>query len=206
MIMTRTGRLALIILAMALMVLLLTSCGAGNAGAHRDVTPDAPTAIEPSEFSVYDLEASWQDQQGLTLRLDDLRGRPRVVALVYTSCAHACPMILKDMKRIEGELKAAGVDAGYVMVSIDPDRDTPQRLAEYALSTRLDPNDWTLLTGSDDGVLELAALLGVRYRRVSDTDFEHSNVITLLDEEGRIVYRQVGLGSEPAALVKAATK
>ncbi|HEX6307060.1 MAG TPA: SCO family protein [Longimicrobiales bacterium] len=204
---------ARILLAMTLMALLLTSCGSSAphpARASSDVAREyelrgaQPADPAVSEFSIYDLPSRWQDQQGLTLSLGDLSGRPRVLALVYTSCAHACPRILKDMKRIEGELRAAGIDAGYVMVSIDPARDTPQRLAAYAASTLLDPNDWTLLTGTEDGVLELAALLDVRYRRVSGTDFEHSNVITLLDPAGRIVHRQRGLGAEPVQLVRAA--
>lgn len=215
----RTARLAA---ALTLMTLLLTSCReapAANApdqdaaiaaaGDAHAADPHArhgaaPEPAAASEFSIYDLASAWQDQQGLTLTLGDLQGRPRVVTMVYTSCAHACPRILQDMKRIEGELRAEGIDAGYVMVSFDPERDTPARLAEYAASTMLDPQDWTLLTGTDDGILELAALLGVRYRRVSETDFEHSNVITLLDGGGRIVHRQVGLNVEPAALIQAA--
>lgn len=212
MIMYRINRAAVIVAAMTLMALLLTSCGgapnttraAGSIAYATEGQASASYDRALAEYSIYDLGSRWQDQQGLTLSLGDLKGRPRVIAMVYTSCAHACPRILKDMKRIEGELRSTGIDAGYVMVSIDPARDTPQRLAEYAASTLLDPNDWTLLTGSEDGVLELAALLGVRYRRVSDTDFEHSNVITLLDAEGRVVHQQVGLGAEPARLIRTA--
>jgi protein SCO1 len=204
---------------LTLMTLLLTSCNLspnsapGMDAAHPTADADRHarhgSALNPmapvTGFSVYDLEAEWQDQRGASLALGDLGGRPRIIALVYTSCAYACPAILKDMKRIEGELRATGTDAGFVMVSIDPERDTPARLGEYAAATLLDPSDWVLLTGTDDGVLELAALLGVRYRRVSATDFEHSNVITLVDGTGRIVHRQVGLGAEPDGLVHAAS-
>ena len=215
---TRTMRAAYLAALMTLMTLLLASCNtshatSGDAAVPASGSPNAPAAHAghgsahadlASTFSVYDLEAEWQDQQALTLQLADLAGRPRVIAMVYTGCAYACPRILKDMKRIEGELRAAGIDAGYVMVTIDPERDTPQRLRDYAASIMLDPNDWTLLTGTEDGTLELAALLGVRYRRVSETDFEHSNVITLLDAAGSVVQRQVGLNSDPVELVRAA--
>jgi protein SCO1/2 len=51
---------------------------------------------------------------------------------------------------------------------------------------------------ADEGsVRELAAVLGIRYRRVSDEDFIHSNVISVLDSEGVLVHRQVGLGVDP---------
>lgn len=216
--MTRTYRLVTIIIALILMTIMLSGCGSASQSAPHDLdsTAHAPghgahggvdVAAQPAtEFSVYDLDAQWHDQQGLPVKLRYLAGRPRLVALVYTSCAYACPRIMKDMKRIEGELRAAGEDAGFVLISIDPERDTPPRLLEYATSTRLDPNDWTLLTGTEDAVLELAALLGVRYRRISDTDFEHSNVITLLDAEGRIVHRQVGLGADPHAILEALSR
>lgn len=219
--MSRTTRAALMAAALTAMTLLLTSCNSvpntapggmaaqpvsdsrvvGDAHANH---ASAPAPAQATAFSIYDLESTWQDQQALTLTLGDLAGRPRVIAMVYTSCAYACPRILKDMKRIEGELRAEGIDAGYVLVSIDPARDTPQRLHEYAQSTLLEPNDWTLLTGTSDGTLELAALLGVRYRQTSEADFEHSNVITLVDAGGRIVHRQVGLNAEPDELVRAA--
>ena len=57
--------------------------------------------------------------------------------------------------------------------------------------------NWTLMTGSDDQVLELAALLGVKYKRISDLDYSHSNIITVLNREGEIRHQQTGLGVEP---------
>lgn len=218
--MSRTTRTSLTAAALTAMTVLLTSCNsatntpggmAAHAASDSQLVDDAhanhasaPAPAQATAFSIYDLETTWQDQQSRTITLGDLAGRPRVIAMVYTNCAYACPRILKDMKRIEGELRAEGIDAGYVMVSIDPQRDTPQRLHEYAQSTLLEPKDWTLLRGTSDGTLELAALLGVRYRQTSDTDFEHSNVITLVDAEGRIVHRQLGLNAEPDELVRAA--
>jgi protein SCO1/2 len=80
-----------------------------------------------------------------------------------------------------------------VLVSIDPQRDTPGRLLEFAHGSRLGER-WTLLNGDDDALIELAAVLGVRYRRVSETEFVHSNLITVLDAAGNIAYRQETLG------------
>lgn len=146
---------------------------------------------EPADMSVYHLEGEWTDARDSTRTLGDaLAGRVQVLALVYTSCALACPAVIADMKRIE----AATGDAGFVLVSIDPARDTPERLRVFAEGSRLSPERWTLLTGNDDDLLELSAVLGVRYRRISNTDFMHSNMLTVLDAEGRIVHRQLGLG------------
>ena len=164
-------------------------------GAHHAAPASAPAGDvgdvgEPADMSIYNIASEWTDASGATRPLASLRGRVRVVALVYTSCAYACPAVVSDMKRIEAALPGTG----FVLVSIDPARDTPERLREFAAGSLLSPDRWTLLTGSDDDLLELAAVLGVRYRRVADDDFMHSNVLTVLDAEGRIIHRQLGLG------------
>ncbi|MEK9763155.1 MAG: hypothetical protein VW729_10780 [Deltaproteobacteria bacterium] len=66
-----------------------------------------------------------------------------------------------------------------------------------ALST-----NWQLLQGDSMGVLEMAALLGVRFRKELDGTFSHSNLITLLDKEGVIIFRLEGLRQDPALLIQ----
>lgn len=148
------------------------------------------SADEPlTGSSVYLLEERWTDHLGAERQLAELRGTPQAIAMVYTNCGSACPQIVADMKRLE----AAFPHLGLVLVSIDPERDTPDQLRSFFTGTRLNDR-WTLLSGSDDSIAMLAAVLGVRYRQVSATDFLHSNVITVLDGQGNIVYRQEALG------------
>ena len=178
---------------------------AADAGAAAPTTARVPAA-QPrarSEYSVYELGATWRDQRGDTLRLERLAGGVRLVALVYTSCHATCPLIVDDLRRIaaaatQGLPAARAGDLGIVLVSLDPARDTPGRLADWAAATRLDAARWTLLNGSDGAVRELAALLGVRYQAQPDGELAHTNVITVLDGGGRVVHQQHGLG-EPAA-------
>ena len=183
--------------------LALTGC------ARRDATsiPVATTtAAAPAEerFSLYDLPSSWRDQRGATVHLDTLAGRVRVLAMVYTSCHATCPLIVADLKRIEASLPAARRDAvGFVLVSLDPARDTPGRLTEWAAATRLDPARWTLLNGDADAVRELAAAIGVRYQAEGPDALAHSNVITVLDADGAVVHQQLGLGTEAQGTVDA---
>lgn len=171
---------------------LLAPAACGRAPARVEpAARELPAAVQA--FSVYDLETRWTDQAGRERTLASLSGRVQVVAMVYTTCAHTCPMIIAELKRLEAGLRPEG-GAGFVLVSLDPERDTPARLAEFAASTRLDPAAWTLFTGSEDGVRELAALLGIRYRAEADGEFSHANTYLVLDAEGRIVHRQDGLG------------
>jgi protein SCO1 len=167
------------------------------AGARHLGTPTTPAP----DYSVYDLPAVWRDQAGDTVRLPALAGRVRVMAMVYTSCQATCPLIVADLKRIEAALPPARRgDVGFVLVSLDPERDTPGRLAEWGAHTGLDPARWTLLAGDDDAVRELAATLDVRYQAQPGGELAHTNGLTVLDRAGGVAHRQVGLGETDATI------
>lgn len=194
-----------------LVVGLLAACGEAPAGEHTDdhdhdrdhdhTAMPADSAI--TSGSVYNLSGDWWDAHGDSAPLARLAGRPQVVAMVYTSCAQACPAIVTEMKRIEAALDDDADDVGFVLASMDPERDTPAKLAEFAQRANLDPERWTLLGAPDGDALELAAVLGVQYRRLPDGEFTHSNILTVLDATGEIAHRQSGIGEETAATVEA---
>jgi protein SCO1/2 len=141
--------------------------------------------------SIYNLSSSWTDQDGKRVNLESLRGVPVVVAMGYTSCKDICPMIVADMMAIEDRAKEASLPKiRFAFFSIDSAVDTPERLTSWAKDRGLDFSDWTLFNGDDKAVRELAAVLGVRYRRDASGDFDHSAIISILDADGRIVAQQ----------------
>jgi protein SCO1 len=174
------------------------TAGCSPAPPPANETPDrrhehpalAPSAVESDGMSIFRITSDWYDAHGRNLQLRDVGGRPMLLALVYTHCGTACPRIVQDMKRVEAALP----DLDFVLVSIDPERDTPGHMKEFATGSRLDPKRWTLLSGADADLLVLATALGVRYRPVATGEFVHSNVITALAPDGTILFRQDGLG------------
>jgi len=138
--------------------------------------------------SLYQLALPLIDQSGKAVGLDLYAGGPVLVTMFYGSCPHVCPMLIATAQRYERELPEAGRQRLRVlMVSLDPDRDTPAKLGEVAQRHRVDLARWTLArTGADD-VRRLAAALGIQYRKLPDGEFSHATVITLLDPQGRIV-------------------
>ena len=186
-------------LAALLLVSTLAACGRGPAA--------APRAPHASDFSVYDLDAPWTDQAGRSRPLGSLAGKVQVVAMTYTYCAHTCPMIVGEFKRMEAALSPGEAGrVGFVLFSLDPRRDTPARLADYARFARMPPARWTLLTSSGEQVRELAALLGIRYRPEGAGEFSHSNAYLILDARGHVIYRHDGLEGgldEPLARIRA---
>jgi protein SCO1 len=152
----------------------------------------------PTDMSIYNVESTWLNQAAKPMRLSALAGKVQVVAMVYTSCQYACPRIVSDMKSIEAALPGAAKGlVGFVLASIDPERDVPAKLHQFSKDNAFDPRVWNVLTGSASDVRELAALLGVRYKDIGGGDFSHSNVITILNKQGEIAHQQVGLGTGP---------
>lgn len=156
------------------------------------------------EGSLYDLEAVWTNQEGAPFPLARLRGQPRLLVMFFSHCSYACPRITADLKKIEQRLSPdERARVGFVMASFDSERDVPATLKTFAATKELDLARWVLLHGDEDQVRELAAVLNVRYRRDENGDIDHSNLITLLDEKGRIVFQREGLEGDPDVVVKA---
>jgi protein SCO1 len=147
-----------------------------------------------SDNSIYNLESDWLNQNGDKIKLGSFRGKPVILTLFYASCTYACPILINDMKKIESSLPKHKLNGyKYVLVSIDPDRDTPENLLKILKINNLDSNRWTLLTGNKDDVMNLAALIGFKFKDDDKGGFSHSNLITMLNENGEIVYQHVGL-------------
>lgn len=202
----RSVRRALALAGLAVLVTLAPACarrGERRAPAHES------EAVEdrPSESSLYDLDLALTDQDGRATRLATLRGRPLIATMMYTSCRSECPRVTEDMRRIDTALGPA--DAGrfrFVLFSLDPARDSPAALRAYAEGHHLDPARWTLYATSEEGTRDLAAVLGFRYRPDEGGQIAHSAVVFLVDPEGHVVHRQVGLGGSKDEFLAAARK
>ena len=184
----------------------LVACAPGTPpGTSAPGTSVSAEAARPSgplpDESVYLLDAAWTDHRGDALQLADLRGRPVLLSMVFTNCASACPLTVEDMKALARALPEPA-DVRFVLVSLDPARDTLAAMRQFADAHGLG-GDWTLLRGTPDDVQMLAALLNVRYRPTPDGQVAHSNLIHVLDTDGRLVTQQEGLGTDPAAAVAA---
>lgn len=155
------------------------------------VHAESPTPLPDN--SVYHLGGEWRNQDNTAMPLAALAGKQQVISLIYTHCLHTCPTIVAVMQQIERKLPAKVLaNTGFVLVSLTPDSDTPETLKEFAGKRKLSPARWTLLTGDPQQVRALAMALNVRYKRSDDNEVAHSNLFTLLDAEGRIVFQETG--------------
>lgn len=180
---------------------------AGDSGASGSVpaccAKAEPAAAAFSDKSLYQTEAKWTTDAKKQIKLADLQGRPQVIVMFFASCQYACPILVHDLNRIEAALKPdVRGRVGFTLVTFDTKRDTPEALAKFRATRNLAPAGWTLLHGADDDVLELAALLGVKYKEEANGQFAHSNIITVLNGDGEIVHQLVGLGQDISPTVR----
>jgi len=164
----------------------------------REAAPAAPLA----DASLYQLESKWTSDVGREVKLSVLQGRPQIVAMFFTSCEYACPIIVKNMKAIEMALPEnlhGKVD--FLLVSFDVERDTVAALRAYREKKQLATARWTLLRGKEDDVRELAALLGINYQLDARGQFSHSNTLSVLNAKGELVFQQTGLNNDPKETV-----
>jgi protein SCO1/2 len=160
-------------------------------------------AGEPSD-SLYQLKAPMTAQDGRAVGLDVYRGKPVLVTMFYARCQATCPLIIDTLRAVERKLPPEQLkDVRVLLVSIDPEHDTPAALAATAKERRLDTTRWTLAQADERTVRQVAAALGVQYRKLPDGQFSHATQISVLDEQGKILAQSDQLGRADEKLVAA---
>jgi len=131
------------------------------------------------------------DQKARPLGAEQLKGRVWIANFIFTHCAGPCPTMSALMRRFTEQL--SNVDqVRFVSFSVDPERDTPERLAEYGVRYYADPERWFFLTGDKAAIYDLAEK---RFRLAAgDADpalrsphtILHSSKFILVDKAGKI--------------------
>ena len=148
-----------------------------------------------SDESIFNLTSKWKTQDNKTIEIKYFKGKVTVMVMIYTSCKAACPRLVADMRDIESKMpKDKLSDLNFVLVSIDPEVDTPERLKTFAKANFMDAPHWTFLQGTKTTVQEFANVLSVKYKQIAPMDFSHSNIISVFDKKGILIHQQEGLG------------
>jgi protein SCO1/2 len=134
----------------------------------------------------YDAPAfALTDQDGQPFASERLKGQVWVGAFIFTRCAAACPKMTKQMSRLQAAVPAA--DVRLVSFTVDPERDTPADLKQYARLAGADESRWHFLTGSKQAILDVAA--GLKVTAIPAQGGEpigHEERFLLVDRQGRV--------------------
>lgn len=190
-----------------------------HATAHADPEPDvhggahgpSPDFDQPAAFAysqgalgrIVDGGYRFTDSDGRSVSLEQFRGRPLVISLIYTSCYHTCPMITKSLGQAARiGWQALGTDSFNVLtIGFDTPVDTPERMRHYARSHRAGEAGWHFLSTDAATIEALSRDLGFIYFS-SPSGFDHLAQATILDDEGRIYVQVYGETLQAPALVE----
>lgn len=184
------------------LILLLLACATGQ-------PEPAPPSVEVDlsdlpGASLYQLTAPLNDQHGRQVSLSVFAGKPVLISMFYASCTSACPMLVNDVRKLEGQLSPQELaQVRVLLISLDPAADTPAVLAEAAARYGVDAERWLLTSPQPADVRTIAAALGIAYQAIEAGEFHHSSRVTLLDAQGVPRATAEGLGQPPDALIKA---
>jgi len=120
--------------------------------------------------------------------LSDYRGKLVVLYFGYTFCPDVCPTTLAEVAKAMQKLGQKAEDVQVIMVTVDPERDTPERLAEYM--AYFNPG-FVGLSGTPEQIATAAAPFGIYYQKQEGTAasgyvVDHTATINVLDREGRV--------------------
>jgi len=160
-------------------MLLLTACGSPALDDYSD-----------SEFELI-------NQNGDPVIFpDDFEGAPLVIGFIYTNCPDICSFITANVKKVYDELEDPG-ETQFVLVTFDPERDTPDVLKQYANAFDMDREPFQFLTADPETIDEFMQRVSVRTQESYSRDVEngermyfinHSDKILLIDNNSRLIF------------------
>jgi protein SCO1 len=137
-------------------------------------------------------------QEGKPVALADLRGKVVAVTFIYTGCPDICPLLTQKMVDVQDALGADfGAKIAFVSISLDPERDTPEVLKDYAQFWGANLAGWSFLTGSPEAVRDVTRRYGVFFAKKEDGSVDHTQLTTLVDADGRMRVQYLGARFDP---------
>ena len=135
------------------------------------------SGLSPAQLPVYGSVPDFAliDQRGRPVRRGDFDGKVWIASFIFTNCPDECPLMTSEMARLQSDL-AHMADLRFVSISVDPDRDTPAVLSQYAERFNADPDRWFFLTG-DKRAIYLLAREGFRLGIVDPSEPSHSSPV-----------------------------
>jgi protein SCO1 len=174
-------------------LLVLTAVTVWPGGATRQVGQERPLPeIAPApEFTL-------TSQDNAQVALTDLRGKVVAVTFIYTFCVDTCPVLTPMMSFIQDQLGADfGAKIAFVSITVDPERDTPEVLKEYAQAFGANLAGWSFLTGPPEVIWEVARRYGVFASKSTDGNVDHTFLTSIIDRRGFLRVQYLGARFDP---------
>jgi protein SCO1 len=138
-------------------------------------------------------EFSLTAQDGRRVSMAGLRGKVVAVTFIYASCADTCPLLTAKMATLQRRLGPDfGRNVAFVSITVDPERDTPEVLAQYARAHGANPAGWAFLTGAPDEIADVELRYGVFARKTANGTVDHTFLTSIVDQRGIMRVQYLG--------------
>ena len=184
-------------LAVAVLVTLTIVTGSTLAIAHQAKDGGRLAKIGPApEFTLTATD-------GGRLSLGDLRGKVVAVTFIYATCADSCPLLTDKMVGMQKRLgRDFGSKVRFVSITVDPERDTPQILAQYARNHGADPSGWAFLTGTPSEIQDVERRYGIYAKKTERGDVDHTFLTSIVDQRGILRVQYLGIRFDPEEFLR----
>ncbi len=183
----------------------LAAWGGAEASSGEAGRLDEPKVLSISAAAVGSIvsDGNFTDHHGRRMGFDQLRGKPVVMPLIYTSCYHTCPLIAENLLRaVAAARQSLAADSfQVVVVGFEAGVDTPERMQAFAQSQGLDKPGWTFLSGDAASIETLVHEVGFTYER-SPRGFDHIAQTTIIDGKGQVYWQVYGSEFKSSAIVE----
>jgi protein SCO1 len=137
-------------------------------------------------------------QDGARSSLADFRGKVVAVTFIYTLCTNTCAVLTPMMSFVQDRLGADfGTKIAFVSITVDPERDTPAVLKEYAQAFGANLGGWAFLTSAPEAIREVTRRYGVFAAPAGNGDVDHSFLTSIVDRRGVLRVQYIGARFDP---------
>jgi len=157
------------------------------------------TQAAPSLFSI---EEPWTDEYGHGVKLEYWRGEVTFVAMEYSACRFVCSVYWRRLVELQKAADARAMKVQFVILSIDPEHDSPALWRDYRKARDLTRENWHFLTGTRPMTTRAAAFLGERWW-FDEGHLMHDFRIARLDGAGRVAATMTTFAQPVEALLDA---
>jgi protein SCO1/2 len=162
-----------------------------DAAEHTALEPPLPKIAPAPEFAL-------TSQDGAPITLADFRGRVVAVTFIFTMCTATCPVLTPMMSFVQDQLGANfGAKIAFVSITVDPERDTPDVLKEYAQAFGADFAGWSFLTGTPAAIQDVTRRYGVYALKSEHGDVDHTFLTSIVDRQGILRVQYLGVRFDP---------